>query len=64
VPRPDRPEPLLVVGNPIKFSSFPDATPRPWPRLGEHTDEILRTELGLGDEDIAALRADGAIGPA
>lgn len=63
VPRPDAPDPLLVVGNPIKFSSLPDAEPRPWPRLGEHTDDVLRAELGLGDDEIRALRARGVIGP-
>jgi crotonobetainyl-CoA:carnitine CoA-transferase CaiB-like acyl-CoA transferase len=62
VPRPDAADPLLVVGNPIKFSSFPDAEPRPWPRLGEDTDEVLRAELSLRDDDIAALRARGVVG--
>lgn len=62
VPRPDAPDPLLVVGNPIKFSSLPDAEARPWPRLGEHTDDLLRDELGLRDDDIAALRSRGVVG--
>lgn len=35
-------------------------TDRPAPRLGEHTDEVL-AELGYNDDEIAALRADGAI---
>ena len=29
--------------------------------LGQHTDEILRGLLGASDEEIARLRADGAI---
>jgi len=33
------------------------------PGLGEHTDSVL-AELGLGDDDVTALRAQGAIGPA
>jgi crotonobetainyl-CoA:carnitine CoA-transferase CaiB-like acyl-CoA transferase len=33
------------------------------PGLGEHTDVIL-TELGLTRDEIAALRDEGAIGPA
>jgi crotonobetainyl-CoA:carnitine CoA-transferase CaiB-like acyl-CoA transferase len=31
------------------------------PFLGEHTDEILKSVVGLSDEDIAAARAAGAI---
>jgi itaconate CoA-transferase len=30
--------------------------------LGEHTDAVL-AELGITTEQIAALRAEGAIGP-
>jgi len=62
VPRPDAPDPLLVVGNPIKLSRHPDRPPRRWPTLGQHTGEILRAELGLSDADLAGLRAAGAIG--
>jgi crotonobetainyl-CoA:carnitine CoA-transferase CaiB-like acyl-CoA transferase len=31
----------------------------PW--LGEHTDETLRAELGLSDDELARLRAAGTI---
>jgi len=31
------------------------------PTIGQHTDEVLRGILGLGDDDLARLRADGAI---
>jgi itaconate CoA-transferase len=33
------------------------------PGLGQHTDSVL-AELGAAPDDIAALRAQGAIGPA
>ena len=33
------------------------------PGLGEHTDAVL-AELGFTDDDVAALREQGAIGPA
>lgn len=36
----------------------------PPPRLGEHTDKILGTELGLAEEQIATLRDAGVIGDA
>lgn len=49
----------VTVGNPIKLSASP-TTIGPSPLLGEHRREIL-SELGYGDDDIAALAKDGAI---
>ncbi|MBL8774758.1 MAG: CoA transferase [Acidimicrobiales bacterium] len=34
----------------------------PPPTLGQHTDEVLRTRLGLGDDELARLRAEGITG--
>jgi succinate--hydroxymethylglutarate CoA-transferase len=34
---------------------------RPPPLLGEHTEDILREDLGLDDAAIAALRAEKVI---
>jgi hypothetical protein len=31
----------------------------PW--LGEHTDDVLRAELGLAEDDLMALREKGVI---
>jgi crotonobetainyl-CoA:carnitine CoA-transferase CaiB-like acyl-CoA transferase len=62
VPRPDAERPYLVVGNPVKMSRLAEGPAAPPPRLGEHTDEVLRRMLSLPDEEIAALRAQGAIG--
>ena len=61
VERPDSEEPLLIVGNPIKLSNTPDAPDLRWPTLGQHTDEILRKDLGLEGDELEALRADGVI---
>jgi succinate---hydroxymethylglutarate CoA-transferase len=52
---------LKLVGPPYKFSGTPASVRRPPPRLGEHTDEILRDELGLDAAAIAALRRDKVI---
>jgi formyl-CoA transferase len=61
VPRPDGGAPLHVAGNPIKLSASPDPPAARWPRLGEHTDEILAQDLGLDAAAREALRADGVI---
>jgi alpha-methylacyl-CoA racemase len=42
-----------------RFGRSPPAAPRPAPKLGEHSAEVL-AEAGLTSEDIAALRAAGA----
>ena len=49
---------------PFTLSRGPDSVhARPAPLLGEHNRELL-SELGLSDEEIAALEADGVIGDA
>ena len=50
----------LTVGNPIKLSASPSDV-GPSPLLGEHTDEILKDVVGLGDDEIAAAREAGAV---
>jgi len=51
-----------LIGNPLKMSDTPVSYRQAPPRLGEHTDEVLRDTLGLDDQQIAALRACGAVG--
>jgi crotonobetainyl-CoA:carnitine CoA-transferase CaiB-like acyl-CoA transferase len=50
-----------LVATPVRMSESPPAYRRPPPLLGEHTDEVLRELLGLGDGDIAALREQGVV---
>ncbi len=50
----------LSVGNPVKLSDSPSDVKRS-PLLGEHTDEILSSVLGMNEEEIAAAKADGAV---
>ena len=51
---------IRQLGVPIKLGDTPGAVRTPPPTLGQHTDRILG-ELGIGDTEIARLRAGGAI---
>jgi formyl-CoA transferase len=51
-------EPLRQPGVVPKLSATPGAIRRAAPKLGEHTDEVLR-EAGYSDAEIAALREKG-----
>ncbi len=51
---------FTTVGNPLKLSDSPTHITTP-PLLGEHTEDILINELGLGDEELRLLRASGVI---
>jgi formyl-CoA transferase len=55
-------QPVLIPGNPVKLSKMAEGPERRVPWHGEHTDEVLRTELSVDDEELASLRAAGAIG--
>lgn len=46
---------------PARWSRTQPASQRPTPRLGQHSEEVLR-EAGFSGDDIAALRASGALG--
>ena len=54
-------ETVEVMRSPIRISGSEVAL-RAAPLLGEHTDEVLRGDLGLDDEMIEGLRATGEIG--
>lgn len=48
---------IKVPGNPIKMTGTTPGIPEtPPPRLGQHTDEVLTTWLGLDESDLMALR--------
>ncbi len=51
------------IRNPIAYGEI-EAPWRAPPMLGEHTREVLATELGLSDEAIESLVASGAVSPA
>lgn len=51
---------VRLVGHPVEYSSGRPEVRRAPPRLGEHTDEVLRS-LGVEPDEIEALRATGAV---
>jgi CoA:oxalate CoA-transferase len=54
-------KPLRVINTPVKLSRTPGLVDRPSPSLGEHTEEVLSTLLGLTQGQILKLRQSGVI---
>ena len=52
--------PIQYLAPPWRFDRTPASIDRHAPRLGEHSDEILR-ELGLGEAAIVRLKEEGAV---
>ncbi len=55
--------PLKTVASPLRLSATPVRSPGPAPLLGAHTEEVLLQYLGMGVEEVAALRESGVIPP-
>jgi formyl-CoA transferase/CoA:oxalate CoA-transferase len=53
---------MKMVGAPVRLSATPGGVRSPSPTLGQHTEEVLREVLAVGDAELAALRAAGALG--
>jgi crotonobetainyl-CoA:carnitine CoA-transferase CaiB-like acyl-CoA transferase len=62
VPRTDGEPPYLVPGNPVKMTKVQEGPETRVPWVGEHTDEVLRGELGISDAELDRLREAGVIG--
>ena len=54
-------EPILTPGNPVKMSKVAEGPETRGPWLGEHTDDVLATELALDPDELARLRATNVI---
>jgi crotonobetainyl-CoA:carnitine CoA-transferase CaiB-like acyl-CoA transferase len=51
----------LTVNSPLWINGQQKLPPHPAPKVGEHSEEVLR-EIGYAESDIAALRDAGIIG--
>ena len=52
---------LKMVGIPLRFNGTPATIRRPPPTLGQHTEQVMREELGMSAGRIAQLRAEKVI---
>ena len=48
-------------GPPAKFSKTPGELRSPAPLLGQHTEQVCKEILGLGDDEMADLMVAGAL---
>lgn len=59
--QPGASQPLTLAGTPVKMSDTPGGIRSRAPMTGEHTESTL-ADFGFESDEIAALRAEGAIG--
>jgi crotonobetainyl-CoA:carnitine CoA-transferase CaiB-like acyl-CoA transferase len=52
---------FTTLGSPLFLSASPMVEPARAGRLGEHTDQVLRDELGLSTDEIAKLHETGVV---
>ena len=59
--RGDLADPVRTAASPLRLSQTPVAYRAPPPALGADTRAVLKSRLGLGDEELEALRGRGVI---
>ena len=52
---------IKVCGNQIKLSNTPVSFERPAPLLGQHTQEILKEMLNIGEDEYNAFKKEGVV---
>ena len=53
--------PLKMLGTPLKLTGTAPSLRTPPPLLGQHTDSILSSDLGIAADEVAKLRAKGVV---
>ena len=53
--------PMRLVSPPVKFSESKPSIRSAPPTLGQHTDEILSSVLGMNANEIESLKSEGVI---
>jgi crotonobetainyl-CoA:carnitine CoA-transferase CaiB-like acyl-CoA transferase len=54
---------LTVSNSPFRFSRTSPEVVEGAPELGQHTEEVLSSLLGMSHEEIASLKAQGVLSP-
>ncbi len=54
-------ETVTVPGTPIKMHGCEDAPQRPAPMIGQHTEELLKSILGMEKDEIDLMKEEGVI---
>ena len=52
---------VTIVGVPMRLSRTPGSVRTPAPKLGEHTDKVMREFMNMSEERIAQLHRDGVL---
>ena len=53
---------IRTIGPPVRMSDTPGRVRAPAPRLGQHTEEVLKARLGISNGELAQLRRARVIG--
>ena len=61
MPHPLAPEPIALIGSPLKLSETPGRVERLAPLPGEHNEDIYVGLLGHSKEEVAQWHAEGVI---
>ena len=53
--------PIKLVNTPVKYSASKPGIRRAPPTLGQDTNEVLLSTLGMSEDEVAELRSEGVV---